>query len=89
LRENEIYINEGLENEINQDESSMVLKLGIFGDQKINKYMKYKEFLKKQELTELFNLNNEVMVQYIKDRLLRLKPKEDGDIAGWVYVYYR
>ena len=29
------------------------------------------------------------MVQYIKDRLLRLKPKEDGDIAGWVYVYYR
>ena len=67
----------------------MVLKLGIFGEQKINKYMKYKEFLEKQELTELFNLNNEVMVQYIKDRLLRLKPKEDGDIAGWVYVYYR
>ena len=56
IRENEIYESEGLLEEI--DESSMVINLGIFGDQKINKYMKYKEFLKRQDLTELFNLNN-------------------------------
>ena len=56
IRENEIYESEGLLEEI--DESSMVVNLGIFGDQKINKYMKYKEFLKRQDLTELFNLNN-------------------------------
>jgi hypothetical protein len=56
IRENEIYESEGLLDEI--DESSMVINLGIFGDQKINKYMKYKEFLKRQDLTELFNLNN-------------------------------
>ncbi len=60
IRENEIYESEGLLEEI--DESSMVINLGIFGDQKINKYMKYKEFLKRQDLTELFNLNNKVMV---------------------------
>lgn len=56
IRENEIYESEGLLEEI--DESSMVINLGIFGDQNINKYMKYKEFLKRQDLTELFNLNN-------------------------------
>ena len=29
------------------------------------------------------------MVRYIKDRLLRLKPSDENDIPGWVYVYYR
>jgi hypothetical protein len=67
----------------------MVLQLGILGDQKIEKYLKYKHFIERTDLTELFNLNNEVMVQYIKDRLLRLKPHEESDIPGWVYVYYR
>ena len=28
-------------------------------------------------------------MQFIKDRLLRLRPREDADIEGWVYVYYR
>ncbi len=44
------------------DESSIVMRLGIFGDQKIDKYLKYKEFTQRSELAELFNLNNEIMV---------------------------
>ncbi len=51
--------------------------------------MKYKEFIEKQELTELFNLNNPYMITFLKDRLLRLKPQEANDIEGWVYCYYR
>ena len=52
--------------------------------------MKFKEFLARKELTELFNLNNETMKSFIKEKLLRLKPREDGaDIEGWVYCYYR
>jgi hypothetical protein len=60
MRENEIYEAENpLADVIEEsDESSMILKLGILGDQKIKKYLKYKEFLKRQDLTSIFNLNN-------------------------------
>lgn len=38
----------------------------------------------------MFDLNNQAQVNFIKDRLLRLKPRDDGgDVEGFVYVYYR
>ncbi len=80
---------EGCESEIDLTEESM--RIGVFrGIQIPPKYMKYKDFLKRKDLTELFNLNNDKMVRFIKEKLLRLKPREDGaDVPGWVYCYYR
>ncbi len=52
--------------------------------------MKYKDFLNRRDLTELFNLTHDKLVRFIKEKLLRLKPRQDGtDITGWVYCYYR
>ena len=67
------------------------LDLSVFkGIDMPKKYMKYKEFLERSELTGLFNLKNDKMVQFIKEKLLRLRPRQDGaDIPGWVYCYYR
>lgn len=57
----------------------------------LKKYMSYKDFLKQQKFTEIFNLKDERHVRFIKDVLLRLKPREVPvlDLEGWVYVYYR
>jgi hypothetical protein len=72
------------------DLSSRSMGLGVFKDTKPPKYMKYKEFLNRRDLTELFNLKNQKMEKFIREKLLRLKPREDGaDVPGWVYCYYR
>jgi len=67
------------------------MDIGVFkGNNKPAKYMKYKQFIERQDLTGLFNLNHEKNVKFIKEKLLRLRPREDGaDIPGWVYCYYR
>lgn len=50
--------------------------------------MTYEEFLENPKLAEIFNLNSERVVNYIKERLLLLKPREN-DVQGWVYIYCR
>ena len=51
-------------------------------------YMTFEEFFARAELREIFNLNKEHDVEFIKKRLLMHQPRH-YDCPGWIYVYYR
>lgn len=50
--------------------------------------MTYEEFMEKPKLTEIFNLNRQHDINFIKNKLLVFKPRPT-DFSGWIYVYYR
>ena len=72
---------------LQENNNSMELKM--IGGVKTKKYIKYEEFLERRDLAELFDLTNAAQIIFIKDRLLRLRPRAEADVDGWVYVYYR
>jgi len=53
------------------------------------KHMKYKDFLSKPKLAEIFDTSSEFNQEFLKEGLLRLKPVEASELPGFVYIYCR
>lgn len=51
------------------------------------RWMSYEKFVQSESLSGIFNLNMKHERNFIKNCLLKYKPR-DNDHEGWLYVYY-